>query len=70
MRILEDHEYRAGTGPRFDGLRDGGEQLRLGCEPSRIKEVGFAEQFGEYLPPGPIRRHLDRRAAAPRHIEA
>jgi hypothetical protein len=70
MRVLEDHEYRAGTGPRFDRLRDGGEQLRLRCEASPVKEVGFAEQVGQHLPPWPVRRHVGRRAATPCHIEA
>ena len=42
MRVLEDHEYGVGTGPRLDCLRDGGEQLRLLCEPAVLKEIGFA----------------------------
>ena len=69
MCVLEDHKYGVGTGPRLDRLRDGGEQLRLGCEPAQIKEVGLAQQLRQHLPPWPVRRHVRRRAATPRHIE-
>jgi hypothetical protein len=53
MRVLEDHEYGLGAGPHLDCLRDGSELLRLGCEPARVKEVGFAQQVGQHLSPWP-----------------
>ena len=56
--------------PRLDRLRDSGEQLRLGCEPAKIKEVSLAQQLRQHLPPRPVRRHVRRRAATPGHIEA